>query len=529
MVVLLEEGRTVVPCLENFTKYVYTNTHSKYHMAQSTASRQKDNTLHPDVEIKIKNFGPISSAHLNLSPLTIFAGPNNSGKSYAAALIYSVTLPQVRDTWLYLLDTYGDLVEGYPYDDDNVSYPFLKDASECLEGIKRLIKAGTSDVPDNVTRKLVKFCVNIMEMGLSSTIERNFGSPISDMIAIGKRSIVVTTENYDIHVTAESKNVTIKIPSSLKLHFTIEIGDMSHIRIRENDNEKSIMLGQTGPKESSESFAWYVICRIFLYISGMLKSNIKNSYYLPASRSGLMAGHRLMASGMLKSVAYANIERTLIPKISGITSDFMSTLIDAPQTRGPFFSIAESLEREMGGKITRTVNSETHLPEISYVHKRKKIPLHGMSSSVSEIAPLVLYLKHVVGRGDLLILEEPEAHLDFEMQRILARHIARMIRAGLNVLIATHSFFVQEQLSRCLSDGKPAPKVIKKLGWDKNEYLHADEISYYLFDKDNHKNDSYVARHEKISTDEGIPLTKFDESIEKLHRARVIVEYDDNG
>ena len=41
------------------------------------------------LDIKIKNFGPITEGRIGLKPLTILVGPNSSGKSYAAALVYS--------------------------------------------------------------------------------------------------------------------------------------------------------------------------------------------------------------------------------------------------------------------------------------------------------------------------------------------------------------------------------------------------------------------------------------------------------
>ena len=40
--------------------------------------------------ISIRDLGPIGRADLELKPLTIFVGPNNSGKSYAALTVYSL-------------------------------------------------------------------------------------------------------------------------------------------------------------------------------------------------------------------------------------------------------------------------------------------------------------------------------------------------------------------------------------------------------------------------------------------------------
>jgi predicted ATPase len=42
------------------------------------------------MNLKIGNFGPISSGEIDLKPLTILIGPNHSGKSYLAMLVNSI-------------------------------------------------------------------------------------------------------------------------------------------------------------------------------------------------------------------------------------------------------------------------------------------------------------------------------------------------------------------------------------------------------------------------------------------------------
>src|SRR5438876_3623752 len=42
------------------------------------------------LSVQIKDFGPISSGSIEIRPLTLFIGPNNSGKSYAAMLIHAL-------------------------------------------------------------------------------------------------------------------------------------------------------------------------------------------------------------------------------------------------------------------------------------------------------------------------------------------------------------------------------------------------------------------------------------------------------
>ena len=45
-------------------------------------------TLAKSLNLAVSNFGPIIEADIDLRPLTVFAGPSNTGKSYMATLIY---------------------------------------------------------------------------------------------------------------------------------------------------------------------------------------------------------------------------------------------------------------------------------------------------------------------------------------------------------------------------------------------------------------------------------------------------------
>ena len=40
--------------------------------------------------IEVADFGPIRHAAVDLRPLTVFAGPSNTGKSYLAMLVYAL-------------------------------------------------------------------------------------------------------------------------------------------------------------------------------------------------------------------------------------------------------------------------------------------------------------------------------------------------------------------------------------------------------------------------------------------------------
>ena len=80
--------------------------------------------------------------------------------------------------------------------------------------------------------------------------------------------------------------------------------------------------------------------------------------------------------------------------------------------------------------------------------------LTSASSMVSELAPVVLYLRHLAAPGSLLIVEEPESGLHPAMQVELVRRLAAVVGAGVRVIVTTHSEWVLEALANVVRSSK---------------------------------------------------------------------------
>ena len=125
-------------------------------------------------------------------------------------------------------------------------------------------------------------------------------------------------------------------------------------------------------------------------------------------------------------------------------------------------------------------------PEIVYLPKDtaalgKEYTLDQTSSMVSELAPLILFLKYLIRPGDLLILEEPESHLHPAAQRQLARGIVRLVNAGVKVLITTHSDIIISQVNNLLALRQASEELIKQGGFEPEDFLQPERVGAYLF------------------------------------------------
>lgn len=82
----------------------------------------------------------------------------------------------------------------------------------------------------------------------------------------------------------------------------------------------------------------------------------------------------------------------------------------------------------------------------------------------------------------MLVVEESEAHLHPTSEVILAKYVARLVRAGLHIVLTTHSPYMLGKLAMCtLAGGLPAKDRVGRLGYGRDDYLTPGEVSAYRF------------------------------------------------
>ena len=127
--------------------------------------------------------------------------------------------------------------------------------------------------------------------------------------------------------------------------------------------------------------------------------------------------------------------------------------------------------------------------------------LMNTSSMVSELTPVVLYLRHVVMPSEVLIIEEPEAHLHPAMQVEFVRHLAAAVRAGIRIVITTHSEWVLEELSNLVHLSNLPQSQRQGIG-GANYALTPDQLGIWLFGPDKEVGGSVVGEV-RFSTEDG--------------------------
>ena len=478
------------------------------------------NTKHADkpldIQISVQNFGPIAKADIDLRPLTVFVGESNTGKTYLSALIYLLhqnfegfsRFPWAVHVPLFLQSLY--LQSLYHSQDAYSSNPAVLKA-EILEALRnRTFKF--EDLPQGLRALLQRRLENsevfenrlkrCFDLGNVSKLVRFSNGARSELkVSLEVREACQTRWNFDLQDAGSGLNVG------------------GHI-----NGETSFSLDDTeGLREifdvnNSEDF---------------LDRKPEAAYYLPAARSGIMQSHGVIASSLIENATRLGLERfPAIPAFSGMIADFLKLIVSYDERHGSSYEmrrIAKALENEvLQGEIKVTRPAPEGYPEFLYRPKKttETLRLSQSSSMVSELAPLVLFLRGIVNPGDLLIIEEPESHLHPGAQTAIARTLARLVREGVRLVITTHSDWLLQQLGNLIREGEANKQ--KNQTPTSDNWLVKEEVGTWWFHRDKPV--------EEISFDriEGIEPPDYEGVSDKLYDSAIrlqqqLIEKEDTG
>lgn len=201
-------------------------------------------------------------------------------------------------------------------------------------------------------------------------------------------------------------------------------------------------------------------------------STIRGVYYLPASRSGLYQG----LGSFAQIVAELSKSRNLIskpihlPTISEPLADYFLRLSETDsKNQSGLSAYTDEIENEIMSGIVE-FDDETKRLIFKPNDTELKLDLSSTSSMVSEMAPIVAYLKHILPNADssksaqkpLIFIEEPEAHLHPETQVKLMNVFARLVKDDkIKLVMTSHSNYIFNKASNLVMDGKIDPDKFK--------------------------------------------------------------------
>ena len=467
------------------------------------------------MKLRVENFGPIKKAEVTLGPMTVFVGHSNTGKSYMAILIYSimkVLIERASDRFLHYRD-----VSAF---DEKI----LKAASQKTKWYNN--KRDVSRVADNFFR----FWVEFVRYDWKSQILHCFGEEGKSMLGGADRLAIAISDvqghlAFTLHAHAanqKSLHGQAKLSPQYKkqLFASLQKDGMGYPHLKQSMQSHAELLESAKrlagkpdefqellERENYQALASFLTVLGSQWLTMLMQTTAEKyieqiqAYYLPAVRGGIMQSHRTLVSALIQRAPRAGLSAmTSIPSFNGVLSDFMDQLIHVrgekplrsmyvrtpagyfrrvrPATRKEITKIGADVEEKiMQGKID-VKKSDVDYPDFLYTFKsggkKHGLPLMSVSSMVSELAPVSLFIHRYVNSGDLFIVEEPEAHLHPAAQRLIAGILVRLVNAGVRVLITTHSDTMLEQLGNFAHAAEIGKKV-------QGQSLGEKEIRAYSF------------------------------------------------
>lgn len=365
------------------------------------------------MKLTFKNLGKIKQTTLDLRPLTVIIGPNNTNKTYLAYCVHGIADAMRFESWLELGNQAMSLK---------------------LPEVAAAMQAAMND-------KLTSFV-----RGLPEYFQDTYGGLFKET------TLRVGLDEGDVQ-TALSQ-----ISGELGGHVTLSD---SAVLVHEVKRNKQRAL---------EFVAFTAADRV-----------LGTPLTLPAERNALVITYKVLSTRryrILRDIERVRkVRRTSEHKAAGDRDvalireqgdirypapieDFLDFLTDvelAPVPlngpKSPFGRLASRIEdgiqagHRTGYESTALGGRELALK----VSDALRIDLYNASSSIKQLAPLLLYLRYRAAPQQLLIIDEPEMNLHPEGQAKLLEALAMLSNLGVHVLLTTHSPYIMAHLNNLIA------------------------------------------------------------------------------
>jgi len=438
----------------------------------------------------VEDFGPINKADITIKDFNVFIGPGGSGKSYLAYLIWMFCKMEPKWEVLHTLPT---------------TFEFDRVVKEILEN---------KTISEDNSVKLIDKTMEIFERAIKENIENYIKDTfrvdeVGELVREGEDKAFIRVCNdrgdryFDVLIT---KDCGVEVKGLSRSH------KYENFLLKYIHDERKIAMYCNKTEELYQSYL--PVKDIYDYTDiGMVLSEVcilslpymldeifdgyfpaMNAYILTDSKSGFLRVARSL-------LGYALSRRGEIPlSLPDLEMLKNINLGEAKIRDEEIAKIADFIEEEMKGSIV--LKTGLMFPEIYFerLKDKHKVPIFRAHSGVRENAPLIMFLRYIIKKGSVVVIEEPETHFHPYMQSLITRAIVLLSNYS-KVLITTHSPIVLDELSYLIKLSRLTEEEKEELGYKKEEGISSKSVAVYRFREDGTV-DALQVDEEGISEDE---------------------------
>ncbi|MDQ3813772.1 MAG: ATP-binding protein, partial [Armatimonadota bacterium] len=431
--------------------------------------------------VGLRNFGCLKEVSIELAPLTILCGANNTGKTYAMYAIYGLLKQQTRPRRLH---------------------------SDELLGIELTNTNGATIALDDYYRRYWS--------RLHQRIAQRFRGSLSYFFSTEQEVFA------ESQVTLES-DLSEALPAIhaavIKERFQFA-DDKSLLEISKEADSLELTITRVGNIPEGLLADWVMSALRHLL---MQPWSGDNQVLLPAERAGLnlfypelntrrtalfhQAGKpEVDLAALLKDLTIARYPQPIADYI-----DLLNEMRTLKKHKSEFHEMALALQKEVLGGNFSVDRDAT----ISFKPRRSRqtLGLHLSSSTAKTYFGLWFYLEHLARPSDVLMIDEPELNLHPDNQRRIARLLARLVRMGHRIIVSTHSDYFVREINNLILLGhefQGRDELREKFHYEPEDQLSAEQVRAYIFHDG-------TATPMEMSPDEGIIAETFDKVINEMN------------
>jgi hypothetical protein len=421
------------------------------------------------MKISVENLGTIKKGEISLDKdLTIFTGENNSGKSYMSYLCYGFF-----DGLIALMSDLG-LAKDFANEANNSNY-WIR--------YKNGIGIKIEDFYEIYTKILSKRINNEV---LNLTLGRE--------VVIREKTVM----NINIDKNSNYKN-NIDFKHIGTLHeFTL--GTVFYTPVIENNIVGILRLNDVydGSYDDIMKEKFFTHIQQYLIYNEFVSYTLLKNYFVPAERTAInmfyndivkqraLEGEELRsANNMVETFNKMQQQGKLLPRSPlPITNyiyfayDFRNHVLKPPTE---FADLATELENLLGGGVGVSGFGDL---QFQPTKQENQIPLYLSSSLVKSWSGVVIYLRHLAQKNDILMIDEPEINLHPKSQVLIARFLAKMVNRGIKIVVSTHSDYILRELSTLIilnNEFEGKEKLLNRYPEYQNQGLAAEKVAVYNF------------------------------------------------